>query len=148
MSFDGIAEQEAILERAKQLVGGRIHDGLTDDLTLERDQDGSIKPYIVVWFGEMYDQTTDRSLTGEEQQPVIMPMIFECWAPTATICREVAGKLRPLFRGWAANENMSPIRFRGAGNFMQRDSAGLPSRFQRTVSMETILNMSVQTESA
>lgn len=148
MSFDAIAEQEAILARAKTLVGGRVHDGLTDDASLERFDDKTIKPYIVVWFGELYDQTTDRSIVGEEQQPVIMPMIFECWGATATVCRETAGKLRPLFRGWAATENMSPIRFRGAGNFMQRDSAGLPSRFQRTVSMETILNMSVETEGA
>lgn len=142
MSIEATAEQDAIIARAKVLFGGRVHDELPDDETLARDENLNVKPYAVVAFGELYDSVLDRSITGEEQQPAIMPVIFECWSTSSSVCRSMAGAIRGRFRGWSAGDNMSPLRFRGGGAFLQRDSNGGPSRFQRTVTMETLLNMS------
>lgn len=145
MSFDGLAEQSAILERTRTLNGGRVLAEIPDDTELERYADTkAIKPYIVVSFGELYDSVVDRSITGEEQQPAIMPVVWECWSPVEEDVRALAGAVRTLFRGWADGDNMSPLRFRGGGAFVRRDSQGAPSRFQRTVTMETLLNMSFQ----
>lgn len=148
MSIEATTEQEAILARAKVLFGGRVYDEIPDDQTLERDDQLNVKPYAVVSFGELYDSVLDRSIAGEEQQPAIMPVVFECWSTSSSVCRTMAGAMRSRFRGWAANDNMSPLRFRGGGAFLARDSNGGPSRFQRAVTMETLLNMSFDGDSS
>lgn len=145
MSFDGIAEQEAILTRAQTLMSGRFYDGIPDEDSLERDDTtGLVLPYGVVSFGELYDVgSNDRSLAGEDQQPAIMPVTFNLWGPSSSDVRRTSGATRVLFRGWAANQNMSPMTFRGGGSFLNRDSTGVPSRFLRSVTMETIINYSL-----
>lgn len=144
MAFDGLAEQEALLAYLREnLFGGRVHDSLPDDAILERDEQQNVRPYAVVWFGELYDSAADRSIAGEEQQPVIMPVTVECWAADSATVRRCAAAVRVALRGWRANDNMTELRLRGGGSFNSTDATGRPSRFMRAVNGEALLNMSV-----
>lgn len=144
MSFDGLAEQELILERASRLCGGRIWNGIPDEAEIATDPvTGTILPYIVIWFGELFEiASAEHSIAGDEQQPASMSVTINCWGTSEKQAQEIAGAVRPLFRGWAGNDNMTPMIFRGSGSFANRDSTGLPSRFMRTVTMVTNLNQS------
>lgn len=144
MSVDATAEQDAILARAKAgLVGGRVYDSLPDETELERDPDSQqVLPYIVITFGALYPSPQDRTIEGAEQQPQIMPIVFECWAAIRRTAGQTAGAVRTSFLGWAPDpSNASEIDLRGGGYFQSRDANGRPTRYMESVTGSCLLNM-------
>lgn len=147
MSFAAIIEPSRILARVSTLVGGRVYDGLTDAQILAQSGDGLMpKVYIVVEFGEPIVSHSSRSIMDEDMQPYILPVTFTIVGPTAQVCRETAGPLRELLLGWSPSDtgNATTMRLSGGGQFSQKDSTGVPSRFQRVIFAETTINMSAE----
>lgn len=144
MSLDALAEQEAILARASTLLGGRVYDGIPDEERLTRT-DGVLDPYAVVWFGELFPSNpADHSLTGEEDQPATMSVLFDIWSESATTSRQAISAFHPLFIGWSANDNMSPMVLRGSGSFAFHQTTTGPTRFSRTLTLQFTINNSVE----
>jgi hypothetical protein len=148
MSTSGVAEQEATLAYAQaQLLSGRIYDDIPDEAALARDESSPtlpILPYGVLTFDAPFETELDRTLTGPEDQPLIMPVLFEFWAPTRKQAREAAGACRTTFIGWSPSATNATAyqAYRGVGFRNNRDSTGRPTRFVELVALATILNMS------
>lgn len=146
MSLDAVAEQEAIIARASILVGGRIYQEIPDETKLVLDTNGLVRPYIIISFTPVVPTARDRSLDGEEAQPHVMGVLFECWAATISAASRTAGAVRTRYTGWEPTaNNSSQIMLRGGGAWARTDEAGRPIRYLETVSAETIINLSVTT---
>lgn len=142
MSADPTAERASILTEAKTLCGGRVYDSLPDDTLLVRDSNGIIKPYIIVGLGQPVMSGADRSLMDEDVQPIIQPVMFECWAITGAIAQDTAGAVRSLFLGFHPTTNSSGLALRGGGSYSSKDTNGRPSRFLETVTFAMTMNLS------
>lgn len=143
MSFDSIAERDAIYARAKTLVGGRVYKSLVDDSQLE-SVNGVAKPYIVINFGALYQSYDGRSIVGEREQPFLFPVTFECWGANDDVVAATVGAVRNLFLGWSAGPNMSEMRFSGGYSFPQLDANGRPVKVLETVTMLSVINLDVE----
>lgn len=144
MSWDGIEEEVLILARAQTLAGGRFYDYIPDEANLAIDETtNAIRPYGTIFFGSPFPSLRDRSLGGETEQPLVMPVRFECWGATRTNARDLAGGVKRIFLDWAGNDNMTPMAFAGGGSFRNGDNSGSPTRFMVAVHFETTINMSV-----
>jgi len=144
MSLDALVEQEAILARARTLLGGRIYDGIPDETRLERDANNVLLPYAVVWFGELFPANpADRSITGAQDQPATMSVLFDIWSESATTSRQAISAFHGLFIGWSAGDNMSEMILRGSGAFSFHQTTTGPTRFSRTLTLQFTINNSV-----
>lgn len=143
MSFDPTPEKAAITARAKTLVNGRVFRGIVDDQIIAKYDDGSIRPYISVYFGSLYPTYEDRSIMDETMQPQIMPVTFEAWANNQEDADATAAAIGNLFLGWQNDGNMTPMRFAGGGTSARVDSGGKPSRFSAYTIFETRINQDV-----
>jgi hypothetical protein len=148
MSSEAYPEQELIIAKAISdvaLAGGRAYDEIPEEQDLEKDADGIlILPYIVVAFGTLIPQEDSRSIEGYDQQPLIMPIIWECWAPTKRQARQLAGQVRTAFRGWQPNENSTQIEMSGGSWADPRNGAARPSRYLEAVTAQTVINQAVE----
>jgi len=144
VSVDLVAEQAAVVTRLSTLCGGRVWDAIEEEVQLEFDAEGLVKPYIIVSFGTLYPKAGDRSIEGPTQQPYVLPITIECWGSTASQVRSTAGAVRTLLLGWAPSENnASEIELRGGSWFPnRRDTDARPTRYLQTVTSETVVNMS------
>lgn len=146
MSVDGTAEQQAIIARLSTLCGGRVYDYIPDETLLDRDEDKFVLPYLVVSFGSLTPQSEDQSIEGADQQPQIMPVIVECWGPTAVHARGAAGGVRTLLLGWTplGDGNSSEYDLRGGGWFPGRQQgSGRPSLAMESVNGAVTINNSI-----
>jgi hypothetical protein len=143
--LDPTADEDAIEARTKQLCGGRVFvDVVPEESKLETDPDtGLVLPYIILTFGSIFPKATDRSIAGEDQQPHILPMVFECWATTGRAARRTANALLPLFVGWEPSDNASELYLAGGRSFESRDNAGRPTRAMQSVTAQIEFNQMV-----
>lgn len=142
MSVDGAFERESITQRLKLLVGGRVYPGVPDDLQLERNDAGTIRPFISISFDTPYATGVDRSLDGEEDQPHFLPLTVECWAPADPVAHAVADEARRLLVGWNPSPGASELRATpGGGRFSNRSAGAAPTRFVEVQAFETTINL-------
>lgn len=148
MSFNAVAEQDAITAAIIGLCGGRVYEGsdVPEEEELERDEDGLVLPYIVVGFGALFPNYADRSIEGERQQPYVMPVVIECWAGDSGACRATAGAVRDILVDWTSGPNMASLALRSGGFFPPNGSRGRPSRSLETVVFTSELNYSVDVD--
>jgi len=148
MTSNPTAEMAAIRARARdRLFGGRVYDDIPDDKDLEFDANRMVRPYCIISQGIPVPTGRDRSLMGEEQQPFIVPVTFECWSAARAISEAMVGDATTLFLGWTPVEgNSAPLSLRGGGSFQDRSNSGRPSRFMNSVNWAMIVNLSIDPE--
>lgn len=142
MTLDLAADETAVLTRLSALCGGRVLDFIPDDKSIPRDSNGDIQPYITVAFGEPYRAARDRSITGEEDQPMVWPVSATAWGKTTSDTRPTANAIRVLMIGWAPSNNCTPFSGGGGGSFASTDASGRPTLSARTVGLESTVNQS------
>lgn len=85
--------QEAILSHLKSAFAQPIiEQGIPDIDTVLRNETGDIEPYIAIQFGDL-QQGRGRSFAGPRGDDYILPMYFQCIAPTPKIARTLQNKL-------------------------------------------------------
>ena len=146
MADDGIAEQESVLAylAGLSIVGaGLVFDEVEDSLVLVPDPETGRSPdYIIIVFGEPFALSSDRSMAGVEKQPLLMPIIAECYSERRPRVREMAGLVRTALNGFVPTvDNSSAIEIVGGGSSPRKSSTGKPTRFMRMVSGQTIINL-------
>lgn len=146
---DGVAEQEAILDRLRSnLVGGRVYDQITDEQIEAMGSVREIAPYIMVDFGQPTPTRGDRILAlGELDQPYVMGISVNCWGSKTSDLRRVAGAVRRLLIDWAPNDTCQPIAgfpgLSGGGFGTTSARVQLPSRERITVTLMLTFNLGI-----
>lgn len=148
MPSDAYTEEQLILARTQAeiaLAAGRAYDEIPEEQEIPKDALGiNVLPYIVVSFGVTIPQADSRSIEGYDQQPLIVPIIWECWASTSAEARQMAGQVRVAFRGWQPNDNSTQIELSGGSWADPRNGAGRPTRCLVVVTGETVINQTVE----
>jgi len=132
MSFDGTDEVDAIVARLKaNLVGGRVAVSIEDAEALARNDDGSVKPYIVAITNLPTASTRDRTIAaGEQGQPQMLSGTIASYAADrATARRTAAGVLRTIV-GWEPSDTASAIKSPGGYNGTRMDANSKPTRYE------------------
>lgn len=144
MTLDASADEQAILQRLKtRLWNGRVYDEIPDEQRLERDENGLIKPYIIMTFGTLFPSASDRSIEGAQQQPYVLPFVGESWGATLAQARAGGYGIIQSLTGFKPSENASEIELSGGGGGFTKYDQGRPVRFLRPVSGMCIVNMSI-----
>lgn len=146
--LDGTIEQQNVLAHIAWAVDGdpeRVFTSVPEEMVLKRDAEGIFPlDYIIVSFGAMYPKEGESSLEGAAAQPQVWPIIAECWSRSKDSANATAGKVRTRMVGFQPDgDNCDEIELRGGGWFEQRDSAGRPTRWMTSVTMESSINNSV-----
>lgn len=145
MTFDGYAERTAIMAELKQLAGGRVEQGLPDDLQVQRfAENGLIKPYINVQFGRPIPTTGDRGAgVGERKQPYLMAFTVECYADTADTAGRLAAAVTNLLIDFVPNEpNSTGIKGAGGYSYTKPIQQNKPTRFSEDCFFTVVINQS------
>lgn len=144
MSFDGVAEILATRDRLKaNLVGGRVYLGLPDDEQLERDTNGIVKPYIVVYPTTPITGQTERQMgVGPERQPHILPLTIAAFASTETTALLTVAAIMKWTLGWApGGDNSTPYEIPGGYSIAKMDAQKKPTRFEQGINLLSTINM-------
>jgi hypothetical protein len=145
VTFDGYAERTAILNELKQLAGGRVEQGLPDDLQLQKyTENGLIKPYINVQFGRPIPTTGDRGMgVGERKQPYLMAFTVECYAADADTAGRTAAAVTNLLIDFVPNgPNSGGVKGAGGFNYTKPIQQSKPTRFAEDCFFTVLLNLS------
>ena len=118
-----------------------VEQGIADSETVLRNAAGGIDPYIAIQFGDLQQGRT-RSMIGARGDDYILPMYFQCIAPTPAIARGLQNKVMDVMLGkqfpWAGDVRKRP----GGGMFSTTNSSSateaytMPSSFGLVVQFE------------
>ncbi len=143
MSYDGLAEMNAVLARLAPVAGGRILEGVQDDETHARFvTDGGVKPYIIVITSTPQPIVHARSMDGNDSNtPHAMLVTVAAYAGNSVDARITLAAADALMRDWAPMPSALP--FTGAGGFQGKatDVRKKPSRFSVGSSWKTTINL-------
>lgn len=140
--FDGLAEADAILTRAKTLFGGRVIDGdVADDEPLALNTDGSVKPFGAVIFGSPIAAGTDRGLGDETTQPHILTVAMLSAARDAATARVGAAAFLRLFVGWHPSATAGEMQAVQGYEFLTASTPTRPSRVNRVQHFKVTINL-------
>lgn len=147
MSFDGVAERRAINSRLGVLCGGRVYEGLQDEVDLERYADGKIKPYLTIVYATPFASQKERGLgVGESGQPHILRMTVTAFGGDASDVGDTVGEVIKLLLDFEPNgANATPLESKGGFSFGRRDAQSKPTRFAQSAFFTTTINMNTGT---
>jgi hypothetical protein len=140
-----MAESDAIMARLATLAGGRVEEGLTDDMLLARYAvSGVIKPYINVQFGAPIPSPLDRGMgVGEDKQPYVLAFTVECYGADSRTARLLAVAVRNLLINWEPNgTNANPIKGSGGYSYTRPIEQSKPTRFEEGCFFVVTINQS------
>lgn len=111
-----------------QFVQPIVEQGIPDVYTVMRNSSGAIEPYIALQFGDL-QQGRAYSMSGPRGDDYVMPMYFQCIAPTVKIARGLHNKLMDVLLGegfpWSGNVRKRP----GGGMFTMTNSNAATEAF-------------------
>lgn len=144
MAYDGQAEAAAILAKLSPLVGGRVYEGVPDDVAIEVYPDSSIKPFLVISFGEPFLKGSDRRMGVDDTEQVhIFPFDVTAAANSAGNARNLMATVNKLTLAWNPNPpNSGPVKPIAGYKYTTLDSQSKPSRWNRVRYMECDINLS------
>lgn len=119
-NIEGI--QQAILNALEsQFPQPVVEQGIADAETVLRNAHGGIDPYIAIQFGDL-QQGRGFSFAGPRGDDYILPMYFQCIAPTPALARGLQNRLVDMMLGrgfsWAGQVRKRP----GGGMFSMTNS--------------------------
>lgn len=117
-----------------------VEQGIPDIETVRR-VNGAIEPYIAVQFGDLQQGST-YSMVGPRGDDYVLPIYFQCIAPSVKIARQLQNKVLDTMLGagfpWSGNVRKRP----GGGMFSMTNSNSateaytMPASFGLTVQFE------------
>lgn len=130
--FSGLAEAQAILARLRTIAGGRIFDGGAPDWAqLEKNADGTVKPYGVVFFGEPIPDKAEATLGSTTDQPFTLPVVVQWVASSGEDLRTLAAAGAALLIEWRPTPSAGYMEPMNGGEFTTRDTQDRPTRYNR-----------------
>lgn len=140
--FTGEVEEDSILAVLRTLVDGRVWETqVPDDVDLERETDGGVKPYMIVRFAEPGASSQGRNIaTGEQGQPQLLSFSVEVIGGDADSVKATSREQRRLLVGMRPSDSSTPIRSSGGNAYSNADSTSRPTRFKRATFYRTIIN--------
>lgn len=140
--FTGEEEEDFILTTLKTLVGGRAWESqVDDDVDLERETDGGVKPYIIVRFAEPSASAQGRNIaTGEQGQPQLLSFTVIVIGADADSVKRTSRQHRRLLVGVQPSTTAMPIKSSGGQEYGSAETGSTPSRFKRATFYRTIIN--------
>lgn len=145
MSFDGITEENNIRTRLADLAGGRVLDMAPDDTLVPIDQNGRVRPYIVLSMGAPFAHgSSGRSMgDGEEDIPYTMTFVVACYAGDRDSLNSLYKIVSSRLIGWTPNEgNATPIRVPYAYNGATSKTSSRPMILSKVAAMACTVNLS------
>lgn len=134
--------QEAILAHLDtEFVQPVIEQSVPDTNTVLRNAGGAIEPYIAVQFGDLQQGST-YSFAGPRADDYLLPIYFQCIAPTPKIARQLQNKLMDEMLGegfpWAGSVRKRPGggMFAVTGSNAATEAYMFPSSFSLVVQFE------------
>lgn len=118
-----------------------IEQGIPDIYTVRRNTAGSIEPYIAVQFGDL-QQGRATAMAGSRNDDYILPIYFQCIAPSVKIARQLQNKLMDTLLGAEFPWSGSVRKRAGGGMFTMTNSNSateaytFPCSFGLTVQFE------------
>lgn len=119
-----------------------VEQGIPDIYSVRRNAtSGQIEPYIAIQFGDLQQGRT-YSMVGPRGDDYVLPIYFQCIAPTVKVARQLQNKVLDTMLGegfpWSGNVRKRP----GGGMFTMTNSNSateaytFPASFGLTVQFE------------
>lgn len=105
-----------------------IEQSIPDSKLVRRNAAGDIDPYYAVEFGDLQEGYT-HSMAGPRGDDYVMPVYIRSVAPTASIARRMANRVRDLLLGEAFTWTGSIRKRPGGGMFPITASNGATEAF-------------------
>ena len=141
-NFDGVAEDQAILDRLTiNVAGGRVHQLMPDAEQIEKFANGQIKPFVVYRSGTPVRLTRGRTIVGERLQPYRVPITIGSYAGDIDLAKQQTAWILDLMLDWQPTSNSTPMVTDGGDSFSERESANTPVRFADLTYWSIIINM-------
>lgn len=100
MSLNLLPTQDAIAARLRELSQDVYETSAPEDAKLRFDANGTILPYIVVEFADMYDSLSSGGILSTRYDTKTSYIIVSCVAPTERSARQVAEVVRDKLTGF------------------------------------------------
>lgn len=127
MSLDLLSIQDEIITKLKELPQDVYETTAPDDSKLKFDPNGTILPYIVVEFSDLYPGIEVGGIISTRYDVGAAYMIINCVGPTQRSARQVAGIVRDKIVGFVPNDAGEIRAFGGSVSYTNKDSR--PNRF-------------------
>jgi len=143
MPLDQVPGQDDIMATLRTIPGVTVYEGqyLTDGAAPPMNNDGLFKPYITTVFGASY-QANDRSIDGEQHQPLFTTATVYCVAPSDRIARQYRDKVRNLLTGFVPEDGTQLAAY---GGYIYVDADLGVNRYVHSIVFRYTTNMSYTT---
>jgi hypothetical protein len=104
MSLNLIAVQDQIVAKLRELPQDVYETSAPDDSKLRFDPNGTILPYIVIEYADMYESLTNGGILSSKYDTKTSYVVVSCVAPTERSARQVAGLVREKLTGFVPTD--------------------------------------------
>ena len=142
MSYDGLIERKAIMERVENLAGGRVMKGVADDETHRRFLDGSVKPYICMLFSTPFPVDAGRTMTaGDVDTPHVVTVTAVAYAGDPDTAEITGAALRRRLVDFQPTPTSTTLKGEGGYDSNNGDGKRKPTRWDDGSSFSYLINM-------
>lgn len=138
MSLNLLAVQDQITAKLRELSQDVYETAAPDDSRLKFDSNGTILPYIVIEFSDMYESGATKGILSAQYNVAESFIIVSCIGPTERSVRQVADLVRQKLTGFAP-EDAGELKFSG-GNRYYAGQDSRPNRYVAEVSFVFSVN--------
>lgn len=100
MSLNLLAVQDEITAKLRELPQDVYETSAPDDSKLRFDANGTVLPYIVVEYADMYDAVGASGILSSKYDVKTSYLVASCIGPTERSARQVAGLVRDKLTGF------------------------------------------------
>ena len=104
MSLNLLAVQDQIVAKLRELPQDVYETSAPDDSKLKFDANGTILPYIVIEYSDMYESLTSGSILSSRYDTKTSYIVVSCIGPTERSARQVAGLVRDKLTGFVPTD--------------------------------------------
>lgn len=138
MSLNLLAVQDQVTAKLRELSQDVYETAAPDDSRLKFDSNGTILPYIVIEFSDMYESGATKGILSAQYNVAESFIIVSCIGPTERSVRQVADLVRQKLTGFAP-EDAGELKFSG-GNRYYAGQDSRPNRYVAEVSFVFSVN--------
>lgn len=138
MSLNLLAVQDEITAKLKEIPQDVYESAAPDDSKLRFDTDGTILPYVVVEFSDMYESNVPGGIMSSKYDVSEAYLVVSCIAPTQRSARQVADVVRGKLAGFTPADS-GELRIAGGSRYFTTQDAR-PNRYAAEVAFTHSVN--------
>lgn len=139
MSLDLLAVQDQIATKLRELPQDVYETSAPDDSKLKFDTNGTILPYIVIEYSDMYESGQSKGILSSKYDMAESFVIVSCIGPTERSVRQVADAVRNKLTGFIPVD-AGELKFSGGNRYFAGQDAR-PNRYVAEVSFVFAVNI-------